>query len=394
MKIGELFLQLGIKGTDQSKKALGGVKDSLSEVGSMSLEAKAAILGVIYGLEHMMSNSAKAGMDLQKFANYTGLSTDMLQRWQYMARQSGVSADEMAGSMKSAQMAMDKMNTGQGAPKGLEAISRSLQSTGSSFDINKAVNDTTYLMNKLREYAKTTADTPQRANDWLSSFGLSEGVIQMMRTSNVQLDKIRPSNLYSNDEIGQLSKVEVAWQNLGDKINKAFGHLTAKEGLGMIDQIVRLTDSVVKLSEALVKIAQTLHLIEGIGIATESVAGTVSDVSDMLGASQGDATAKKNLAEKNQQTLAVTKASIEAGWAGQIYRKLSAPLEAMDRIGTSLFAPGMKPITEREQATTINQNPTINVHNHGVKDAQDAAGHVKTEVQKAYRQLSTQRQGS
>jgi len=80
--LGEFFIKLGISGQEKVSKALKTVKGGLQELADTSLETKAAIAGVIYGLERLTGYASTVGMDLQKFAVSTGLSTDALQKWQ------------------------------------------------------------------------------------------------------------------------------------------------------------------------------------------------------------------------------------------------------------------------------------------------------------------------
>lgn len=227
MNIAEFFINIGIKGDSKTNKALKDTKSNLDDVKSTSLEAKAALIAILYGMEQIMSNAAQRGMELQQFGNLTGLSADKLQRWQYMARQSGESAEDMAGSIKNVQNAMTNMLLGKGAPEGLGVLAKTV-----GFDSSKA-RDTFYVMDKLREYARTAP--PDMGNHILKSFGLSDDAIQTMRTSKVELDKIKPSQIYSSSEIAQLAKVQVAWANLWNTMKMFSGRLTAQFGMDGIN---------------------------------------------------------------------------------------------------------------------------------------------------------------
>lgn len=386
MKIADLFINLGVKGSEAAVSTFGKINDGVKEIGASSLATKAAILGVVYGLEQMMSASAKNGMELQQFANLTGISTDVLQRWQYMARQSGVSADEMSSSFKNVQAAMDKMNTGQGAPKGIEAIARSLQKTGSGLDINRAVKDTVYMMDKLREYAATTQDSPARANDWLNSFGLGEGTIQMMRTNKMKMENIKPDQIYSKGEIGQLGQVEVAWSNLGKKVEMAFGHLTSKHGLSIVQDISKVTESVFHLADAFIKLAESLKVFKLLAMAAEGLSMIF------------DPTRKDGLAGIANQ---LDKGNLTGGGATVTDINKKNRAETMGDIlnsdvdnGPPVSAPavrGIPSIPAPAGKTEINQ--TLNFQHEG-KDHKKTGDSVKQAVKDAHRQFAAQRQGS
>lgn len=259
MRIADLFVNIGVKGADKTASALGNVKTSMGDVASTSLAAKAAIAGVLYGLERLMSESGHVGTGLTQFANLTGLSADRLQRWQYLALQSGESAEEMTSSIEGVQKAMTKMLLGQGAPAGINALKNLV-----GFDASKA-RDTFYVLDKLREYARKTKDTPDVANEILGSFGISPTTIQALRSSSVKLDEVDPSRMYSKGQIARLNKVNIAWANLGDKITHQMGRLNSKFGPSLVKDISGLADQVLKLVDAFGSLAEKLELVSGFG---------------------------------------------------------------------------------------------------------------------------------
>ena len=82
MKVADLFVNIGVKGSGETAKGLTEVKAGLDEVYSSGLAAKALMASVLYGIGALTKHAGDEGMNLKKFANYTGLSTDALQRWQ------------------------------------------------------------------------------------------------------------------------------------------------------------------------------------------------------------------------------------------------------------------------------------------------------------------------
>lgn len=380
MKVAELFVNLGVKGGEKSAGVLSNVKKQMGDLKSISLETKAAIVAVVYGLEKMMSASAKNGMELQQFANFTGMSTDMLQRWQYMARQSGVAADEMSSGFKNVQMAMDKMRTGQGAPIGFQGIARSLELSGSSLDVNKAITDTKYMMEKLREYARTTKDSPARANDWLQSFGLGEGTIQMLRTSKIELDKINPRNIYSSNEVGRLAQVDVAWKNLGNTVEKAFGHFTSKHGLGIINDINKLVPSVLRLADAFTVLAEKLKVFALIGKVFEGWAAIFGGMSNSI------ETATKAGDYKSEKGGTGAMAWIKDAFHNDFNMVKGA-------LGGEAAIPNYGSFSKGNGKTEVNVNQTLQFQHDG-KDHKKTGDSVKKAVKDAHRQYNAQLQGS
>ncbi len=373
MTIAELFVNLGVKGTDKAAKEIGNVKNAMGEVASSGLAAKAAILGVMYGLERLMSQSGKSGTSLTQFAAFTGLSAETLQRWQYAARLAGESSDELTGNIKSVQGAMTAMLTGHGAPEGMAMLANKV-----GFDPSKA-RDTFYVLNKLQEYANATKNTPDLANRVMASFGLTDGTIAAMRRNAFQAKTLSQAPIYSDRETQQLNKVDVAWSELGHKIEMAMGHLTAKHGLGLVKEISQITDQVMKLIDAFVTLAEKLKVFQLIGEAFKGwnlifkgLNGTVDAINKNKG---GTVQGIKDQGKSFMESIRL---------AGQgAFETLT---ESASRPKVALAGGG---------GATHNTNIHQNLHfQHDGKDHARTGDSVKKAVQGALRQMPAQNQGS
>lgn len=279
MTIAELFVKIGVKGGEESKKAIGGIQGALKSLADTSLEAKAALIGTVYALEKLMTGAAQRGMDLQKFSNLTGLSTEALQRWQFAARQSGVANEDMAGGITAVQKAMGDMLTGKGAPAGF-----SIFAGATKFDMNR-VRDTFYVMEKLKEFSKIAP--PELAQSVIGSFGISNDVIQFMRSTQLDISKIKPTAIYGPEEIERLAKINVGWMNLRQTFDTFMGHETAKFGLpivrhlqGALDVVIRLGQGLENLMIKFPALADAAKVaIMGIGIALMVFGGPLTALS-------------------------------------------------------------------------------------------------------------------
>lgn len=257
MNIGELFINLGLKGVEKTVGGLNGVRSGLSSISSVSLEAKAGIVGLLYGFERLMAASGAAGTSLTNFEAVTGLSAKTLQEWQFAARQAGDSNEDFAASLKGVQNSVSNMLLGKGAPEGLGLIAKSVK----DFDPSK-MRDTFYLMGKLQEAAqKLPKDIGIAA---LKSFGLSEGTIAAMRRGVFTEQNFQKAPKYGSGEIEALDKSRAAFSNLGTTIEMAFGHFNSKHGLQIAKDFTAITHSVLGLAEAFMKMSSSIHLFEGI----------------------------------------------------------------------------------------------------------------------------------
>ena len=364
MNIAELFINLGIKGSEKTVGALSNVKKGLGEVSSMSLEAKAAIVGAVYALERLMSNSAKVGTGLSNFAALTGLSTQSLQQWQFAARQAGVSSEELTGSLKAVQTGMTNMLMGKGAPEGLGLLANKV-----GFDPKKA-RDTFYVMEQLQKFAKTVpADV---GNTVLKSFGLSEGTIAAMRKNVFRPEILKKAPTYSEGEIGGLNKTQVAMSNLSEKFEMAIGRMTSKHGLSIIKDIDQLSTSLLKLISSFTILAEKLKIFQVFGKVFEGW-GLIFD-----GITKGAQALTGGKDEKGKEWKGLKKDPVTmlSDWVGD---KISGP------------PTGLPPSTTKNQTVNVNQN--LNFQHDG-KDHKKTGDSVKKAIQDSYRQMAAQTQGS
>lgn len=366
MTVGELFINLGIKGADKAAKEVGSVKESMGGLIDSSLAAKAAIIAVVYELEHMMSQSAKTGTSLKDFSLLTGISATTLQHWQNAGRKAGESAEDMMQNFKGVQSTMTQMLTGGGQPSGMAMLAAKV-----GFDPSKA-KDTAYVMQQLVKYIQAEKDVAL-ANKQAKSFGVSESFIAAAREGVFTKKNLQTGEIYSDRETEKLKKVDVAWNELGHKVQMAMGHLTAKHGLPVVEQISMLTDQVFKLLEAFNKLAESLkvfriigQIFEGWGLIFEGINNTIKDMTN-----------KQQRFEKNPNAAEFKSTGIFKNQLDWLNKKILPPVKV-------------------PAANSTNTNATANttVHIHGVKDAHQATDHMKREIKHSVRTLAAQNQGS
>lgn len=250
MTIAELFVNIGIKGDGSAKKGLEGVQRGLTSIRDAGIAAKAAVIAVLYGLERMTAAAGKRGMELRQFATATGLSAETLQKWQYAAQSFGVEADEVAGAVVSVQKAMTNMRLGLGAPEGFAQFSRAVKLDQSR------LTDTFYLMKKIQEYSKM--GDPSITRRMIESLGISDRMFGFLRGNKLDIDKIRPSNIFSNKEIERLAQVDAAWNKLWNRLKLISGGQVAKFGFMAIDEINNLVSGLMKISKAISSVARQI----------------------------------------------------------------------------------------------------------------------------------------
>lgn len=407
MTIADLFINLGIKGTNQTKDALKGVRDGLGEAKSMSLEAKAALAAVAYGMERLMSGAAERGQGLANFNALTGESAVELQKWQYAAQQAGVSGAEMQSSFMGVQNAMTELITTGKAPTGWNQLAEKVHIDPSR------VRDTFYMLNKLDEYSrKVGADV---GNKDIRSFGVTDNTISAMRRSAFRPEMLAKAPVLGNNEINQLAKVDAAFANLGTKIQMAFAHFTASHGGQMVNDLSMVTTQVIKMTEAFVKLADSVKLMKGLtavfegwGLIFEGISKTV----DNIGATLGDDKKKKEKAEGDRASLFQNLGTMFATMAGitdqselqKVYAKIrenqanekngitGAP-KAGEAIDNALVPASRQP-NSSPAGNTTNFQQTLEFNGNDGKNASEVGNSTRKAVQEFFRSNPRVFQGS
>lgn len=384
MNIGELFVNLGIKGADKTIGALGSVKKGLGDIGSMSIEAKAGILGMMYGLERMMAISGAAGTGLTNFTAFTGKSAQDLQKWQYAARQAGVGAEELTGSVKTVQNAMSNMLMGNGHPEYIALVSKALmKATGKGLDPSQ-YNDTFYVMKSLQTAMQTM--TTEQGNLAGKSFGLTDGMMAAMRRNAFNPAAFAKAPTYSDKEIGSLDKSNIAWSNLSNKIEMGFGHINAKHGQQLVNDISKLVTETMKFIDLLIILSEKFKVFELIGTVFEGITKAMrlmnGETAESIQKGQGK---KRSFGEGTHWMNGIE-------WLEDKYLEMSQHTHASKGgdIGTMLGAGmmGVMPPASVTNTTTVNQNIT---HHGDAKDTKSVKDAHRQGAQ-AYRQSPAVRQ--
>lgn len=301
MDIASLFVSLGVKGSDKTTKSLTDIKTGLKDTASVSLEAKAAIIGAVYAFERLMSASGQKGTDLTNFNAVLGVTTQTLERYQYAARQVGVSNQAVEGTFKSLQNSMTKVLLNGEAPSGLARLA---QVTGNIAreDIAKFAAQPQLLIDKLQEYANKENNITLR-NATLKSFGIGDDVLAAFARDAFRPDVMSKAPVYSEKDIAALDRANIAWSNLGDKIERAFGHFNAAHGGQLVADISKITTEVIKLVEAFQHLAEKLKLFEWFGKSiqgwTTIFQGATAAVDKISGASSNPKKAAQLKGETN-----------------------------------------------------------------------------------------------
>ena len=276
MKAGEFFINLGIKGSDKTVGALTGVQKGMGELRSMSLETKAALVGVFYGLEKLMAHSASLGTSLTQSSALLGINAKTLQQWQYAGVQAGDTAEGVVSSIKGIQSAMAELYVGGGPAQYLGLVGERLLGKG-GFDVQRAMKEPLYVLERLQELSKDQNIPTGVLTKIYQSFGVGEGTNVALRKGAFNSGNFAKAPTLSDETVSRLQKVEAMWANLERHIGIIFDKFTAAHGGQLVVELTQVADALGTLASGLERLAQYLHLFEGIAWLFK-MAGTGAEV--------------------------------------------------------------------------------------------------------------------
>lgn len=230
IKVGELFVALGSRGGKELSKELKDTDKSLKGIFSSTLEAKAAIGALIYGLERLTGFASQIGMDLNKFQVSTGLSANELQKWQYALQKFDVDGKETEQTIRGVQSAMTDMLLGKGAPEGLGVLADAV-----GFDPERA-RDTFYVMSKIQEFAKKFP--PDVAAGMLKGFNVTPNMLQGLKMMNLETDRLANKDIITQKEIQNLTAINKEWKEFWFTLKTLGTKMVAANGLPVIKMLV------------------------------------------------------------------------------------------------------------------------------------------------------------
>lgn len=260
MKVGDIFVSLGIKAdTTQVQKINTGFKSLRASI----TEVTVAFTASVYALDRFVAGSVQAVASLQNINQQTGLSIELLQKWQNVGTLSNLalSADQISTSIAGLQKNLAAIAMGQGniAPFQLLGI----DATG---------KDAFAVLEELRKNIKGL--NPAVATNLISQLGLDPAMISMLRLSNEEFDRLGKQYFLGKGSREAILGVGLAIKNL--KLH--FQNLKDQAVAKLAPILTRMIDSTLKwLAKNGGKITDTIKSIVGafsafVNIISRSVA--------------------------------------------------------------------------------------------------------------------------
>jgi hypothetical protein len=186
MKIGELFVQLGIK-VDQERIARfqRGIKDLRTNI----IAVQAAFVGAAFAIDRFVDGTVKGQVALQNLNNQTGLAIEDLERLQQAGQLADLTLtpEAIAQSVGNLQKQLAAIKIGQGNIAPFQILG-----------IDPAGKNAFQVVEQLRESIKGL--DPALATNLIGQLGLSPQFINILKLTNSELKKLSDNVFLSRQQ--------------------------------------------------------------------------------------------------------------------------------------------------------------------------------------------------
>ena len=112
LKLTEQLKQIDKLKFNNATKGITDLSDNLGKAAKKTAILSATAVGAIAGIYKLGTSTAKTGAELQDYSDRLGISAEELQRWNYIAMQSGLETEQLTKSMSKARDAIGTALTG------------------------------------------------------------------------------------------------------------------------------------------------------------------------------------------------------------------------------------------------------------------------------------------
>jgi len=231
VKLAEFFAAIGFK--VEGEADLKKVQTSMMNIEHASRALLLRLAAVTAAMGFMTKKALENSDEFRQFAAVTGLSTDELRDWQFMAVQAGVSTGDLTSVIKDLQKARTEIMLGGGDASAWKLL-------GIAPDENPFTT-----LQKLKERIKDM--DPSAARTVLGKAGISESTFSMLRqmnAANVEFKKLGQNFRILKKEQDALDRTNTAWARIRKEVEllstKFVGVMAPalEELLGVMEEVV------------------------------------------------------------------------------------------------------------------------------------------------------------
>lgn len=262
MNIGELFVGLSFNADLTTLTRFG---NSLTGTTKFAMGLKNAVIGLSYTLTNLVSSALQTAVQLENFRLQTDLSIQTLQRWQYVANQNNVSNQSLSQSILGIQQAQANLMMGQGNIRPWAIL---------KIDPRQ---DPFVIIQQLKQKIKGLPSGI--AMGLITQLGLTPDMINILKSSNLEFDKLNQKFMLTNKEQNKLLDLNKIWKDLGFSIKGTMSKLVAVNYKPLLDFFVAIKRGLVLLFEMTMKFSiliQNSHKLQTALLGIGAVLGALS----------------------------------------------------------------------------------------------------------------------
>jgi len=363
MKVGEFVVELLANANTVTLKQFGS---ELGQLPLKSVAAIAALAGVSWQLKEMAGQAMDTALRFQDFSAKTGLSWQELQKWEIVAKQANVSAENVASSIESIARASSDIRMGKGnvAPFQMLGIDPS--------------NNPFKILEQLREKVKDM-NRPTAVN-LLSQMGISPDMMKVLTLSD---EKFRSYSKtvkgLSADQVESLQKAKLALVQLG--------MVAQQVGATVVTHLVRAFETMKTALQGVTLYMPALVVAVGALViafapVTAAIVGLLLLFDDLASYMRGDGSVIGDMLD------AFEKIKNKGGTAGNTLKGMTGGMPGLSLMDV-LPGGGSAASAARAAQWIVNQNNTVTIHGGGspTENAEAAGRYLGRNMRDSMRQF-------
>jgi hypothetical protein len=290
-KAGDFYVNLGLKGSEDSQRKLDKQNDSFKDLKKVSTEAKLAILAMLYGVERMVSQYGAAGQEVQNFSTITDIASQKLLAYEAQAQKVGAANGELSSTFDKLQQQMFGVMTGSGVPPWLATITGTLQGMGVQFSPEERKNtaqawgaNPDLFFQRMSQFANNKILDHWKTTNVLREMGFSDNIIAGMMQHKFDPAAIQGAmgQVWSDGTVKNLAKVNSEWVNMGLNFKKFMGTITGNEFPRFVGDLSKVATELERIGYDLDKIGQKTGFFAGFDDLTKQININLKGIDDLL----------------------------------------------------------------------------------------------------------------
>lgn len=237
LKLTEQLKQIDKLKFNNATKGIKDLSDNLGKAAKKTAILSATAVGAIAGIYKLGTSTASAGAELQDYSDRLGVSAEELQRWNYIAMQSGLETEQLTKSMSKARDAIGTALTGgsNSATNALQTLlgdlSKLPQDTSQGFQV--IINALANVKDKtLQAYYANEIFGEKLATDLIPLINQGAGTIAKFNNEFEQIGYL------SNEQVQSLADFDDQMNIVNSKLALAKNEL----GIALLPLVEKFTE--------------------------------------------------------------------------------------------------------------------------------------------------------